>query len=153
MFLKEKQKKCLVEKKFYAFWTLETDISRSRNHSRIDENPVICHIASILLLPWSSRVAPRCENCVPMCSRDAKMASQGAPEVPKWFPNVLPGCKNRVPKCQKEGTELSKWHPRQKIKHGMLKWMLGCSGGVKIVFRNAEIKDSSKIKFFKVLNR
>ena len=43
-------------------------------------------LASILLLPWSSRVVPRCQNSFPMCSRDAKMESQGVPEMLKWLP-------------------------------------------------------------------
>ena len=41
---------------------------------------------SILLLQWSSRVGPRCENGVPMCSRGAKMGPQAAPEMTKWLP-------------------------------------------------------------------
>ena len=36
--------------------------NRSRTHSKIDKNPVICNFVSILLLPWSSRVAPRCQD-------------------------------------------------------------------------------------------
>ena len=66
----------------------------SRNHSNIDENPVICNFVSSLLLPWSSRVVPKCQIGPPRCSRDAKMAPQGAPEVPK-----------RLPECQKGRTK------------------------------------------------
>ena len=35
---------------------------------------------------------------------------------------------------------------RTQEKHDMLKWMLGCFRGVKMVFRNAVIENSSKIK-------
>ena len=34
----------------------------------------------------------------------------------------------------------------EKRKHDMLKWMLGCSRGVKTVSQKAEIEDLSKIK-------
>ena len=57
-----------------------------------------------------------------------------------------------VPEVQKWGPELSKRRHRafqmafEEKKHDMLKWMLGCSRGVKMVSRNAEIEDSSKIK-------
>ena len=38
------------------------------------------HLVSILLLPWSSRVVPRCQSGPPGCSRGAKMV----PRMPKW---------------------------------------------------------------------
>ena len=41
-----------------AFWTLKLTQNRSRNHSKFDKKSVIWHLASILLLPWSSRVVP-----------------------------------------------------------------------------------------------
>ena len=63
---------------------------------------MICNFVSILLLPWSSRVVPKCPNGLSRCSRDAKMATQGAPEVPKW-----------LPECQKGGTKAPKWQSRE----------------------------------------
>ena len=38
---------------------------------------IIYHLESILLLPWSSRVAPMCQNGPP-----------GPPEVLKWSPRM-----------------------------------------------------------------
>ena len=68
------------------------------NQPKIDKNHVISNFVSILLLPCSSRVVPRCENGLPMCSRDAKMGPHGGSEVPKW-----------LPECQKGGTKAPKW--------------------------------------------
>ena len=67
---------------------INIDINRSHNHSQIDPNPVIYNLESILLLQWSSRVVPRCQNGLPRYSQGGKMASQGAPEVPKWGPKM-----------------------------------------------------------------
>ena len=50
---------------------------RSKNRSKIDGNLVPDHLMSILLLPWSSRVVPRCQNGPPGCSQGAKLVSQG----------------------------------------------------------------------------
>ena len=77
----------------------EADRNTSRNHSEIDQHPVICNFVSILLLPWSSRVVPKCKNGPPRCSRDAKMTPQGAPEMPKWLPECQKGgCAKVAPK-------------------------------------------------------
>ena len=38
----------------------------------------------------------------PGWSRGAKMASQDAPEVPKWLPKVLPKYQNRFPRCSRD---------------------------------------------------
>ena len=81
------------ENKFNAFWTPKTDRNRSRNHSKIDLNPVTGNFLSILLLPWSSRVGPRCQNCIPRCFRATKITTQGAHEVLKRFPKGLLGAK------------------------------------------------------------
>ena len=51
---------------------------RSQNHTKIDKNPVPDHFMSILLLPWSSSVVPRCQKGSPGCPRDAKVVTQGA---------------------------------------------------------------------------
>ena len=109
-----------------TFWTPKTDINRSRNHSKIDKNPVICNFVSILLLPWSSRVVPRCENGLPMCSRDAKMVPMVVPRCKNGFPRCSRGAKmgsrnvkkkaapsllNSNPSSQRGGTEPPKWQP------------------------------------------
>ena len=112
-------------------------------NSKIDKNSVPGNFVSILLLPWSSRMVPRCQtglvlprhqNDYPRRSRGAKMVSQGAPGMQKWNPKMP----KRAPSSPK-GICGEK-------KHDMLKWMLGCSRGVEMVFRNAEIEDARKIK-------
>ena len=65
---------------------LETSLNKneSQNHFKIDENPVPDHLVSMLLLPWSSRGVPRCQNGRPGCSRGIKMVSKwkhGAPQM------------------------------------------------------------------------
>ena len=77
----------------------KTDINKSQNHSTINQNPVIYNLESILLLTWSSRMIHR---CLPRCSRVAKIASKGAPEVPKW-----------APECQKGSTKPTKSQSRE----------------------------------------
>ena len=132
---------------FKAFWNPKKNINKSRNHFKIKK---ILLFATSRPSCWShgppgwSRGAKMVS--FPRCSRDAKMASQDAPEVPKLLPEELPRCENGVPKCQKEGTEFPKWHPRRKKQHDMLKWMLGCFWSVQMVSRT-EIEYSSKIKF------
>ena len=49
-----------------------------RKSTKNDENPILDHLVSIPLLPWSSRVVPGCQNGPEDCSRGAKMVSQGA---------------------------------------------------------------------------
>ena len=130
---------------FTFFWTPKTSINKSRSHSQINKHPVTGNFVSILLLPWSSRVV-----------RGDKMASQGASGPPKWPPKVLPRCQNGLSRCSRdakmESQNAKKKAPRSpnyiwgEKKHDMLKWMLGCSRGVDMVFRNTEIEDSSKIK-------
>ena len=58
------------------------NIDRSRNHSKIDQNPVTGNFVSILLLPWSSRVVPRCQNGLPRCARRAKVPQNIKMETP-----------------------------------------------------------------------
>ena len=50
----------------------------SQHHPGIDGKPVPDHFASILLIVWSSRVVPRCQNGPLGCSRVANMVLQGA---------------------------------------------------------------------------
>ena len=71
------------------------------------------------------------------------MASQGASETPKWLPKVLPRCQNdpqgaprvkkQVPKTSKKMHRAPQVPSEEKKKHDMLRWMLGCSRGVKMV--------------------
>ena len=51
-------------------------INKSQNHCKINNNPVIYYFESILLVPLSSRVVPRCKNGLRGCARGAKMVSQ-----------------------------------------------------------------------------
>ena len=98
------------------FWTRKTDINRATNHSKIDQNPVIRNFVSILLLSWSSRVVPRCQNGLPRCSRTSVMASQDAPEVPTSLSKVLLGCQNGSQDVKKEAPRLSnglQWRSRE----------------------------------------
>ena len=50
--------------------------------------------------------ATSCRSCYshgpPGWSRGVKMASQGAPEVPKLLPKVLPKCQNRFLSCSRD---------------------------------------------------
>ena len=62
--------------KFWASWIQKAPINRFQNHPKIDENPAPDHFVSILLLSWSSKVVPRCQNGPPVCSRSVKMLAQ-----------------------------------------------------------------------------
>ena len=62
--------------KFWASWIQKATIYRFQNHPKIDENPAPDHFVSILLLSWSSKVVPRCQNGPPGCSRSVKMLAQ-----------------------------------------------------------------------------
>ena len=57
------------------FLNSKTNIHKSPNHPQIESNPVNYHLES-MLLPWSSRVAPRCKNGFPGCAQGAKMVPQ-----------------------------------------------------------------------------
>ena len=60
-----------------ASWTQKANTHKSRNHPKIKENPANYHLESILLLPWSPRVVPRCQHGPsPGCSPVVKMVSQ-----------------------------------------------------------------------------
>ena len=83
---------------------------------------------------WPPKVLPRRRNSDPRCSRGAKMVPRGAPGVQKWGPEMSTRRHRALQMASEEK------------KQDMLKWMLGCSRSVKMVFRNAVIEDSSKIK-------
>ena len=73
-----------------VFWSPETDINRSHNHSNIELNPVIYHLESILHAP-------------PGWSRDAKMApvKKDAPSFPNGNPKPKgAGGRGRGPKIK-----------------------------------------------------
>ena len=38
---------------------------KSQNQQKINDDPVLVPLVSILLFPWSSKVLPRCQNSVP----------------------------------------------------------------------------------------
>ena len=75
-FWKHARKKWHVER----LEVTKTNIDRFQNHPKIDESHAPDHLMSILLLPWSSRVPPSCQNNLQGCSRDAKMS----PTISKW---------------------------------------------------------------------
>ena len=98
---------------------------RSQKQSKIDENPVPDHLASILLLPWSSRVVPKCQDGPPGCSQDAKTVPQAvklearmAATAYKW--TASSPC-NRLPAtCYPRGSAMSP--PRACSTRGCQSW-------------------------------
>ena len=50
---------------------------RSQKHPKINENPVPDSLESILLLPWSSKVLPRCQNGFPGCQNGGTKPPNG----------------------------------------------------------------------------
>ena len=84
-----------IQNEFLSIVNPKTDTNKSQNHSKIDQNPVIYHLDSILLLQWSSGVVPRYQNGHPRCSRGAKMGS--------------PNFENEAPR----GTKAPNWQTRE----------------------------------------
>ena len=74
---------------------------------------------SLLLLPWSSRVVPRCQNGLPRCSRDAKMAPRMSKRMaPRMSKRMHQGSPMAIPRSQKgpaaEGVALKIRHTLQR---------------------------------------